>query len=98
MKAPSESQVVGVRLQPDMAGMIDQVASIRSCDRSEALRHIIQIGAPLALRSQNVNIDRLLTGLEILVIDCLRRATETDANDVEVLIQAATTNVATYHG
>jgi hypothetical protein len=98
MKVPSESQVVGVRLQPDMAGMIDQVASIRSCDRSEALRHIILIGAPLALRSQNVNIDRLLTGLEILVIDCLRRATETDAKDAEVLIQAATTNVATYHG
>jgi hypothetical protein len=77
--------------------MVDDVAALKSCPRSEALRQIIHVGAPLVLKSQNINIERLLTGLEILVIDCLRKASETNPDDVDMLVKAASTNVETYH-
>ena len=69
MKPVPDSQVVGARLPTDLVRMVDDVANLRSCDRSEAIRHIILVGAPLIIKSKNVNIERLLTGLEILVID-----------------------------
>jgi hypothetical protein len=77
--------------------MVDDVANLKFCDRSEAIRHIILVGAPLILKSKSVNIERLLTGLEILVIDCLRKASESNPADVDMLVKAASTNVETYH-
>jgi len=97
MKPVPDSQVVGARLPTDLVRMVDDVANLRSCDRSEAIRHIILVGAPLIIKSKNVNIERLLTGLEILVIDCLRKASETNPDDVDMLVKAASTNVETYH-
>jgi hypothetical protein len=55
------------------------------------------VGAPLIIKAKNVNIERVLTGLEILVIDCLRKASETNPADVDMLVNAASTNVETYH-
>lgn len=81
----------------DLVRMVDDVANLKSCDRSEAIRHIILVGAPLIIKSKNVNIERLLTGLEILVIDCLRKASEFNPDDVDMLVKAASTNVETYH-
>jgi len=97
MKPVPDSQVVGARLPTDLVRMVDDVANLKSCDRSEAIRHIILVGAPLIIKSKNVNIERLLTGLEILVIDCLRKASETNPDDVDMLVKAASTNVETYH-
>lgn len=97
MKSVSENQQLSARVAPELARLVDDVAAVKLCDRSDALRHIIQVGAPLILKSQNINIERLLTGLEILVIDCLRRASETNPDDVEMLVKAASTNVETYH-
>lgn len=97
MKQVLGTQQLGVRLTPDLLRLVDEVASQRSCDRSEAIRHLIQVGGPLVLKSKSINIDRLLTGLEILVIDCLRKASETNPDDVEMLVKAASTNVETYH-
>jgi hypothetical protein len=97
MKSSSENRQLSARVAPELARLVDEVAAIKLCDRSDALRHIIQVGAPLILKSQSVNIERLLTGLEILVIDCLRRASETNPDDVDLLVKAAFTNVETYH-
>jgi len=97
MKPVPDSQVVGARLPTDLVRMVDDVADLKSCDRSEAIRHIILVGAPLIIKSKNVNIERLLTGLEILVIDCLRKASESNPADVDMLVKAASTNVETYH-
>lgn len=97
MKPVPDSQVVGARLPADLVRMVDDVANLKSCDRSEAIRHIILVGAPLIIKSKNVNIERLLTGLEILVIDCLRKASESNPADVDMLVKAASTNVETYH-
>lgn len=97
MKSVSESQIVSVRLHADLLQLLDAVATQRSCDRSDALRFVIQVGAPLINKALNVNIERLLTGLEILVIDCLRRAADGDPSDADVLVKAAESNVGTYH-
>lgn len=97
MKPVPDSQVVGARLPTDLVRMVDDVANLKSCDRSEAIRHIILVGAPLIIKSKNVNIERLLTGLEILVIDCLRKASKSNPADVDMLVKAASTNVETYH-
>ncbi|WP_159983004.1 MULTISPECIES: hypothetical protein [unclassified Novosphingobium] len=97
MKQVSGTQQLGVRLTPELLRLVDDVASMRCCDRSEAIRHLIQVAAPLVLKSKSINIERLLTGLEILVIDCLRKASETNPGDVDMLVKAASTNVETYH-
>ncbi|EJL22828.1 hypothetical protein [Novosphingobium sp. AP12] len=97
MKQVSGSQQLGVRLTPELLRLVDDVASVRCCDRPEAIRHLIQVAAPLVLKSKSINIERLLTGLEILVIDCLRKASETNPDDVDMLVKAASTNVETYH-
>lgn len=97
MKTVPETHVISARLPDDLVRMVDDVAALKACERSEAIRHIILVGAPLIIKSKNVNIERLLTGLEILVIDCLRKASETNPNDVEMLVKAASTNVETYH-
>ncbi|WP_103727321.1 hypothetical protein [Novosphingobium sp. HII-3] len=97
MKSVTESQQLSVRVAPELARLVDEVAAARMCDRSDAVRHIILVGAPLVLKARNVNVDRLLQGLEILVIDCLRRAEESNPKDVELLVKAASTNVETFH-
>ncbi|MGE4404294.1 hypothetical protein [Pseudomonas sp.] len=97
MKLVTDTQVISVRLPADLVAMVDDVAILKSCERSEALRHIIHAGAPFIIKAKNVNVERLLTGLEILVIDCLRKASEANPDDVEMLIQAASANVETYH-
>lgn len=97
MKPVLDNQVVGARLPTDLVRMVDDVANLKSCDRSEAIRHIILVGAPLIIKSKNVNIERLLTGIEILVIDCLRKASESNPADVDMLVKAASINVETYH-
>jgi metal-responsive CopG/Arc/MetJ family transcriptional regulator len=97
MKSVPDTHVVAARLPADLVRMVDDVAALKSCERSEAIRHIILVGAPLIIRSKTVNIERLLTGLEILVIDCLRKASETNPADVDMLVKAASTNVETYH-
>jgi len=97
MKSVSNTQVVAARLPADLVRMVDEVANLKSCERSEAIRHIILVGAPLIIKGKNVNIERVLTGLEILVIDCLRKALESNPADVDMLVKAASTNVETYH-
>jgi metal-responsive CopG/Arc/MetJ family transcriptional regulator len=97
MKSVPDTQVVAARLPADLVRMVDDVAALKSCERSEAIRHIILVGAPLIIKAKNVNIERVLTGLEILVIDCLRKASETNPADVDMLVNAASTNVETYH-
>lgn len=97
MKSVSDTHVISARLPDDLVRLVDDVATLKSCERSEAIRHIILVGAPLIIKSKSVNIERLLTGLEILVIDCLRKATEKNPDDVEMLIKAASTNVETFH-
>jgi hypothetical protein len=88
---------LGLRLGPELMKLVDQVASIHHCDRSEAMRHIIGVGAPQIIEGRSVNINRLLVGMEILVIDCLRKAQEVDPEKVDVLVKAAYANMEAYH-
>jgi hypothetical protein len=86
---------VGLRLAPELLQLVDDVASIHHCDRSEALRQIIRVGAPQIVMGRMVNLERLLVGMEILVIDCLRKAADPD--EVEMLVKAAASNVEANH-
>lgn len=97
MQDTSKKHQLGVRFTPDQLRLIDEVASLRGCDRPEAVRHVVQFGAPLILKSQGVNLNRILMVLEILVVDCLRKAGESDAKDIEALVESAAKNVRLHH-
>ena len=93
----SKKHQLSVRFTPDQLRLIDEVAALRGCDRPEAIRHVVQFGAPLILKLQGVNLNRILMVLEILVVDCLRKTGETDAKAIEVLVDSAAKNVRQYH-
>ena len=88
---------LGLRLAPELLQLVDEVASILHCDRSETMRHIIGVGAPQIIKGRTININRLLVGMEILVIDCLRKAQAIDPDEVNVLVKAAYANMEAYH-
>lgn len=89
--------VLSVRLSPNTLGLLDEVASFLSCDRSQAIRHIIHFGASLVVSGKGVNLSRVLMTLEIVAEDCLLRAEAKGQDNLKKLLETAQENMERYH-
>lgn len=97
MKSHHASNVLSVRVPSAVMTLIDQVAALLSCDRSQAVRHIILSGAPLLIAGKGINLTRVLMTLEIVAEDCLARAEAQGQAELRALLETAQANLERHH-
>lgn len=97
MSSSLTTPVLSVRLTSDTLALLDEVATFLSCDRSQAIRHIIQFGAPLFVAGKGVNLSRVLMTLEIVAEDCLTRAEAKGQDNLKKLLETAQENLERHH-
>lgn len=91
------SHVLSVRVPPNVMALVDRVAEAQSCARSEAVRHIINFGAPLIMSGKGLNLSRILMTLEIVAEDCLARAEAKGQDNLKKLLETAQENLERHH-
>lgn len=97
MNSPLATLVLSVRVPPSVMALVDQVAAAQSCDRSEAVRQIINFGAPLMISGKGLNLSRILMTLEIVAEDCLARAEAKGQDSLKKLLETAQENMERHH-
>lgn len=97
MATDNQTHLQSLRLRRDLLALVDRVAQLYSCDRSQAIRNIIAFGAPLLIEARGVNLSRVLFTLEILVEDCIKRILTGGQDDLTTLLRSAQRNVEQHH-
>lgn len=89
--------VLSFRLAAEELKLVNEITEQMGTSRSEALRHIIRISLPFAQARREMNVDRILMAIEILVTDVLWRVENEGPNVVQNLLNAASQSVDKYH-
>ena len=89
---------IGVALDRELAGALDQYAQATSLSRSDAARRALTIGLPLLAGGVNPDIKRLVFLLENVNLGLTLLLDKAHPDDLPKIIELAAANVETHHG